>query len=429
MRYVLTSQVLSVTQVEQEAQKVGATEINVIPRFGQVYCSLQPNQVSRLPKAIKVRDVGVVRSSQQIVVEEPLTIQLASAPPAEALNMYNVFEQLRQSFQPPLTGQGLTVAVLDSGVRKTHETLENAVIYEANFSSSSTPSDVFGHGIGIAFLIAGLFSLYSGVAPGARIMNIKVLEDNGEGTEEALVLGIDHVCGLVAGAKARGLLPSDEDYPNTLNLSIGAPDDGDDNNAVRVACRTAWRDYGLQVIAAVGNDGPKPSTVEMPACDPDVIGVGGIESNNFIVASFSSRGPTREGAIKPDIVCWSSSILVASHRGNSEYDMKSGTSFATPVLAGVDGLMWELGRRVYGQSWRATWHDVLAYAPYYCVKPQNAPVDKDNDYGYGLPAINVMVNQVMGAGPATGVSTVVEAAAPLMMLVVLGTMLKGGLGA
>ena len=427
MRYILTSKIMPMEKVEQEARNLGAADVKVVSRFGQVFCDMDAAQASKLPQEIQVRPVGTVRTTQ-LLLEEELGIQLEpmAAPPPEALNMYNVFEELRQSFSPPLTGEGLTVAVLDTGIRKTHQSLRDKVIHEIDFSGSTGPGDVYGHGTGIAFLIAGSYGAYSGVAPGAKLMNVKVLGDNGEGTEENLIDGIDHVCALVATARARGLMQHEEDYPNTINLSLGTFDDGDRDNPVRVACRTAWQDYGIQIVAAVGNNGPRPTTVEMPACDEDVIAVGGLQLGAFMVLEQSSRGPTREGLVKPDLVCWAQGVLVASHRGDDEYDVKAGTSFSTPILTGVDGLMWELGRRVYGQSWRATWHDVLAYAPYYCIKPEGTPVSKDNDYGYGLPAINTMVTQVMGT-PTTGTSSIVQAAAPLMVLMVLGTLLKGGL--
>jgi serine protease AprX len=97
-------------------------------------------------------------------------------PQAETVS--DVFYLLRSYFNPPLTGKGLTVAVLDSGIRKTHQSLKNKIIYEANYSGSPTADDVFGHGTQVAFVIAGgmhALGEKAGVSPGASLMNIKVI--------------------------------------------------------------------------------------------------------------------------------------------------------------------------------------------------------------------------------------------------------------
>ncbi|GAI66631.1 unnamed protein product, partial [marine sediment metagenome] len=60
--------------------------------------------------------------------------------------------------------------------------------------------------------------------------------------------------------------------------------------------------------------------------------------------------------VKPDLVCWAEDIEVASHRANDEYEVKTGTSFSTPMLVGVDGLLWDLTRRVYGPDVRVTYY-------------------------------------------------------------------------
>jgi serine protease AprX len=78
---------------------------------------------------------------------------LAEVAPVETLS--DVFYMLRSYFNPPLTGAGLTVAVLDSGIRKTHQSLRSKIVYEANFTDSPTAGDAFGHGTQVAFVIAG----------------------------------------------------------------------------------------------------------------------------------------------------------------------------------------------------------------------------------------------------------------------------------
>jgi serine protease AprX len=287
------------------------------------------------------------------------------------------------------------VAVLDSGVRKTHRSLLNKVVFEANFTDSPSAEDVFGHGTQVAFMIAGgLHGLgeKAGVSPGAAVMNIKVVNDEGIGSDESIILGIDKVCDLAEAARKKGLWPTDDMYPNVINLSLGGEDDGDEDNPVRVACRQASTVYGLDVIAAAGNSGPKMTTIMLPACEPEVIAAGAVETNDeLVVWEKSSRGPTVQGETKPDFVIWGTNLEMASEKSDDGYVTKSGTSFAAPMLAGLTGLLWESGRRAYGEAWLFRWTEARQFAPYFSTKPAEAPVKKDNAYGYGLPAMGSMI--------------------------------------
>ena len=97
------------------------------------------------------------------------------------------------------------------------------VVYEYNCTDAPGVTDIFGHGTGVAFLIAG--GLHggiekAGVSPGASIMNIKVLNDEGIGTDEAIVMGIEKVCDLAQSARTNGLWPTNEMYPNIINISF-----------------------------------------------------------------------------------------------------------------------------------------------------------------------------------------------------------------
>jgi serine protease AprX len=212
-------------------------------------------------------------------------------------------------------------------------------------------------------------------------------------------------------------------YPNVINLSLGGEDDGDPDNPVRVACRKASQDYGLDVVAAAGNSGPKMTTVMLPACDPEVIAVGAVETNgDLVIWENSSRGPTVQGETKPDFVLWGTNLEMASHKADDDYLTKSGTSFAAPMLSGLTGLLWESGRRAYGEGWLFRWTAAKQYAPYFSTKPVDAPVNKDNAYGYGLPAMGSMLGQVAQVN-ATPAGTEMF---PMMMLMGLMAGLMGG---
>jgi len=417
MRYAVISKGLSLEQLEAEAKKLGATDVKKTKLLSQVFCDLdeaQAEQMSRIT-GLKIKPLKEYKTDQV----------MAEVPPVETIS--DVFYLLRSYFTPPLTGTGLTVAVLDSGVRKTHQSLRNKVVYEANFTDSPSPDDVFGHGTQVAFVVAGgmhALGEKSGVSPGASIMNIKVISDEGLGSDESIILGIDKVCDLAEAARKKGLWPTDDLYPNVINLSLGGEDDGDDDNPVRVACRQASQDYGLDVVAAAGNSGPKMTTMMLPACEPEVIAVGAVETaDELVVWEKSSRGPTVQGETKPDFVIWGTDLEMASHKNDEEYVAKSGTSFAAPMLSGLTGLLWESGRRAYGEAWSFRWTEARQFAPYFSTKPADAPVKKDNAYGFGLPAMGTMLGQVSQvSAPADDMTSAMN----MLMMMTMMTGMTGG---
>jgi len=408
---------MTTDQVIAEAEKAGARYIARTKLLSGVFCDLDEAQVEKLSKlpGLKIKPLKEYKADQV----------LAETPPVETVS--DVFYMMRSYFSPPLTGTGLTVAVLDSGVRKTHRSLLNKVVYESNFTDSPSPDDVFGHGTQVAFVVAGGthgIGEKSGVSPGASIMNIKVISDEGLGSDESIILGIDKVCDLAEATRKNGLWPTDEMYPNVINLSLGGEDDGDEDNPVREACRQASLVYGLDVVAAAGNSGPKMTTMMLPACEPEVIAVGAIETmDELLVWDKSARGPTVQGETKPDFVIWGTDLEMASHKNDEEYVAKSGTSFAAPMLSGLTGLLWESGRRAYGEAWSFRWTEARQFAPYFSTKPANAPVKKDNAYGFGLPAMGTMLGQVSQvSAPADDMTSAMS----MLMMMTMMTGMTGG---
>jgi len=416
MRYSVISKQLTPAQIEVEIKKVGGRDIVRTDLLGHIFCDLDESQAKALASVsgLVVKPVKEFRTNQV----------LTELPPVETIS--DVFYLLRSYFTSPLTGTGLTVAVLDSGIRKTHQSLRNKIIYEANFSSSPAADDVFGHGTQVAFVIAGgmhALGEKAGVSPGASLMNIKVIADDGIGTDEGIILGIDKVCRLAEEARRKGLLPTDDMYPNVINLSFGGEDDGDADNPVRIACRQASQVYGLDVVAAAGNFGPKLTTITLPACEPEVIAVGAVETTGeLVIWDKSSRGPTIRGETKPDFVLWGTNIEMASEKADDQYVTKSGTSFSAPMLSGLTGLLWESGRRAYGEGWPFRWTAARELAPYFCTKPLDAAVNKDNSYGFGLPAMGSMLGQV------TQVATPTQAGMEMFPMIMMMAMMTGMVG-
>ncbi len=416
MRYSVVSKGIPLERIEAEIKKIGGRDVNKTTLLGQVFCEMDEEQAKALEKVPGL----AVRLRKEYRTNQTLT----ALTPVQTIS--DVFYLLRSYFNPPLTGAGLTVAVLDTGVRKTHQSLRSKIVYEANYSGAPTPDDIFGHGTQVAFVIAGGMhgaGEKAGVSPGASLMNIKVIGDDGVGNDEGIIMGIDKVCHLAEEARRAGLVAQDEMYPNVINLSLGGEDDGDPDNPVRLACRQASQEYGLDVVAAAGNFGPKMTTISLPACDPEVIAVGAIETlGELVIWDKSSRGPTAQGETKPDFVLWGTNIEMASEKADGEYITKSGTSFSAPMLSGLTGLLWESGRRAYGEGWPFRWTSAREVAPYFCTKPQDAAINKDNNYGFGLPAMGSMLGQVTQTSDPTQQSMEMF---PIMMLMTMMASMVG----
>ncbi len=220
-----------------------------------------------------------------------------------------------------INGTGVKVAVLDTGIN-THEALPaSRIIYSYSFVSGEDAKDYNGHGTHVAGIIGGYGPSYTGVAPGVLLLNIKVLDKNGEGDLSDLVSGIQR-------AVAQGA--------NVISISAGAEIDNP-NDPVCQAANNAMLN-GVVVVAAAGNEGPDGGTVNAPGEAALSICVGAVDSNND-VASFSSRGPTADYRAGVDLVAPGVNIVSLDYSDSSGYVSMSGTSQATPHVSGVAALL------------------------------------------------------------------------------------------
>ncbi|MEM2529339.1 MAG: S8 family serine peptidase, partial [Ignisphaera sp.] len=172
--------------------------------------------------------------------------------------------------------------------------------------------------------------LLKGVAPGALLMNVKVLNRHGEGYDSWIISGIEY-----AAYYGPNGVPNDGDEADILNLSIGGYiTDGTD--PLSLACDAAM-DAGKVVVVAAGNDGYYGS-INAPGAARKVITVGA--SSKFdTIATFSSRGPTIDYRVKPDLVAPGVVILAALAGSGDGYIGFSGTSMATPHVSGAAALI------------------------------------------------------------------------------------------
>ena len=136
MRYSVVSKEMTSAQIASETEKAGARNITKTKVLSGAFCDLDEAQAEKLARVpgLKIKPIKEYTTNQV----------MTEAPVVETVS--DVFYLLRSYFTPPLTGTGLTVAVLDSGIRKTHQSLENKIVFEANFTDSPTVEDIFGHG-------------------------------------------------------------------------------------------------------------------------------------------------------------------------------------------------------------------------------------------------------------------------------------------
>ena len=224
--------------------------------------------------------------------------------------------------------------------------------------------------------------------------------------------------------------------PSMINMSLGSADTGDPNDPLRMATRAALN-RGIWFACAAGNYGPQPGTITSPATERYARAVGSVHPETFLVSQFSSRGPTKEGIVKPDLVMPGENIIVASSQSDMAIKAKSGTSFATPFITGLNALLLEgMGRAItlspelseqfptLADAMR-DWMDPASFEPllaYMTVKPQGALHYKDNEYGYGVP-LGTLVKKFYGVAAATDMAAVTSMVAPLMTMGLVGMMM------
>ena len=266
---------------------------------------------------------------------------------------------------PGVTGQGIGIALLDSGISP-HRALGTKVVANVSFvTGDPDTSDTFGHGTHIAGIITGNASAANGVtngyaggiASGAHLVNVRVLGDDGTGLTSDVIAGIDWVIANRARYNVR-----------VINLSLGhAVMEPVATDPLCEAVERAAR-AGIVVVASAGNRGkaddgsPILGGITSPGNSPHALTVGALNTWNTItrsddsVTTYSSRGPTRfDLAVKPDVVAPGNKVVSleaagsylpraypTTHvggNGSNAYMRLSGSSMATGVVSGGVALL------------------------------------------------------------------------------------------
>ena len=225
------------------------------------------------------------------------------------------------------TGSGVRIAIFDTGIDQAHPALQGKIVLNRTFTGEGYAYDVHGHGTHCAGIAAG-------VAPGALLINAKVLNDTGYGDDISIIEAINWVVDPDGDAAT-------DDGAGVISMSLGSPY-SDLDSPMLSAIRDAV-DAGVVVVVAVGNCGSGcPDSlcngyvgVGTPGDSPDAISVGAVDkSDNW--ACFSSGGYVN-GTIKPDVVAPGMNINSSVPGGG--YASNSGTSMAAPHVAGAVAML------------------------------------------------------------------------------------------
>lgn len=230
------------------------------------------------------------------------------------------------------TGQDVDVAVLDTGIDAAHPDFGGRIAATASFVPGQDVTDRHGHGTHVASTIAGTGAASDGkekgVAPGADLHIGKVLDDDGNGQDSWILAGMEWA--------AR------DQHAKVISMSLGSgPTDGTDPMSQAVNELSA--ETGALFVIAAGNSGPDPYSVSAPGAADAALTVGAVDGADRL-ASFSSRGPrVGDSALKPDLTAPGVDVLAARSQyapeGEGSYLTMSGTSMATPHVAGAAALL------------------------------------------------------------------------------------------
>ena len=336
------------SDVEQHVVQLGGQVTKQLPIVNGFAATMPGGAVAELAHLPGIRAI-----SQDL----PVHVQ-GSADTSTLPSVYRKVVRADDLANSGASGQGVTVALIDTGVDTGLADLQNRMVQVQtdalglthdsceNLSGELGCQDSYGHGTFIAGLIAGTGAAsggqYVGAAPNAKILSVKIAGRSGSADVSNVLAAIQWV---VSFKDTYGI--------KVLNLSLGT----DSTQSYRIdplnyAVERAWQS-GIVVVVAASNRGPAPGTISKPGDDPFVITVGAIDDKGTaglgddVLPNFSSHGPTAaDGLSKPDVVAPGAHLVSLAARGAAvtqqfpsnmaaPYRRGSGTSMATGVVSGV----------------------------------------------------------------------------------------------
>ncbi|HKG96882.1 MAG TPA: S8 family peptidase, partial [Pyrinomonadaceae bacterium] len=390
------------TAKRSQSEKISETLRKNTDEIVQIILQLNATPTGRLNALLQRNGVRVkeeFEEFQSAVVELPSSVltQLAEFDEVEFISLDREVRLLghvekttgaaymrTQSGNSGFKGKDVNIAVLDSGIDKDHHQIGSRIETQLDFTGEGRLDDVYGHGTHVAALAAGLdhvaHGAYTGVAPEARVINLRVLNSQGLGAVSNVLKGLNWILAPVDPTKPLGEKNYQKYRIKVVNLSLGTPAvDSYKDDPLCIAARRLVNS-GIVVVAAAGNNGTDATgrkiygRIHSPGNEPAVITVGA--ANTFGtdirtddgVTTYSSRGPTRsyrtvngvryyDHIIKPDLIAPGNKLISAESRGNrliSDYPQlectptsgsnhkmmrMSGTSMATPLVSGAASLL------------------------------------------------------------------------------------------
>lgn len=256
--------------------------------------------------------------------------------------------------QTYLTGEGITIAIIDTGIDYTHGDLGGCfgvgckVVGGYDFvNNDSDPMDDHGHGTHCAGISSG-DGVLKGVAPDSKLYGFKVLDEGGSGYSDWIIAGIERSIDLDGDGI---IMENENDYVDIISLSLGGW--GNPSDSMSQAIDNVV-EAGIVAVIAAGNDGPFFESIGSPGTSRKAITIGA--SNKLdTIASFSSRGPIiwqdsfgeLKSLMKPDVTAPGVNICSSQWEDawteneciDTEHTAISGTSMATPHVAGAIALI------------------------------------------------------------------------------------------
>ncbi|MGG8410409.1 S8 family peptidase [Streptomyces sp. 12297] len=282
-------------------------------------------------------------------------------------------------------GKGVKIAVLDTGIDAGHPDLAGQVVAAKDFSRSGSTTDRFGHGTHVASIAAGTGAKsggkFKGVAPGAKLLNGKVLGDSGGGDDSAILAGIEWA--VAQGAQVVNLSFGAEDYPGI--------------DPIEAAIDKLSAGKGVLFAVAAGNSGRAGAgTIDSPGSADAALTVGAVNGAD-VLADFSGTGPrTGDGAIKPDVTAPGVDITAASAAGSvleRRFGQKppghltlSGTSMAAPHAAGAAALLKQKHPKWTGAQLKGVLVGSAKPGPYHAFQQGGGRIAVDRALGQSVTA-------------------------------------------
>jgi serine protease AprX len=345
--------------VQKRAAADPAPELAVRRLGGQVTAALPivAGFAATLPAAA-VDQLARLAGVRAVTPDSRVRVQAAAAD-SGIRSVYPKAIKADAVWQRGITGRGVTVAVLDTGVASVPDLAGRLVQVRNDLTGQTTPcknlsgeldcNDRYGHGTFIAGLIAGNGAgsggKWKGVAPEASILSVKAAGADGSADVSNILAAIQWVVSF-----------KDRYNIRVLNLSLGTDSTQDWRvDPLNYAVERAWA-AGMTVVVAASNNGPAAGTIAKPADDPWVITVGATDDRGTAGLSddrlpdFSGRGPTAHGLAKPDLAAPGAHVISLRAPGSTidsrfpnyvdgSYRQGSGTSMATGVASGAAALM------------------------------------------------------------------------------------------